>query len=134
MADHTLTTRELRAAAGALAELAQRELPVKASYAVGKNLRVFQEEASDADEERRKIVERHAEKDEDGKVVTKEQENGFQEPVFPDEEAEEKAQEEWNAVLDEEVEVKVHEVPLSYFGDVSLPPRLLAAVDFMIED
>lgn len=134
MPTHTLTTRELRNAAAALRELGQRELPVKASYAVGKNLRVFQQEASDADEERQRIVERHAEKGEDGKVVTKEQENGFQEPVFPDDEAEEKAQEEWNAVLDEEIEVRVHQVPLSYFGDVSLPARLLAVLDFMIKD
>ena len=49
--------------------MAQKNLPIKLSYAIGKNRDRFMEEYRRYDEERKKLCENYAEKDKDGKPV-----------------------------------------------------------------
>lgn len=87
-----------------LISLAGKKLPVRLSYAVSKNLRLLENEMKLIEKSRTELAEQHAEKDEEGKPVTKDGNYVFGENK-------EKFLEEYNEYLETEIELDPHRIP-----------------------
>ena len=115
-----------------LCMIGDKKLPIKISHAVGKNILKLQEELEAIEKARIKLVEQHAEKEEDGtcKIVDGHYELG---------DNEQKLNEEFMEFMNSEVEVAVYTVPeaiLETMEDVrydALTPVEVIALDFMLE-
>lgn len=121
-----------------LLKIAGKNLPVKVSYAIAKNIKVLNEEYKTIDEERIKLCEKYADKDEDGKSVKVEKE-GKEVYQFSDDN-EEKVNEEYKELLETEAELDIHKVSIEEFEkcDMSdrydiLNPSEYSVLEFMID-
>ena len=115
--------------ASKLKEVAQRQLPVKASYAIAKNINKIESELKIYNKEREKLIDKYAEKDEEGKIVSYENGNvKFKEDCI----------ELWNKNVDEllkiENEVEIHKFPISLLDNCHISAAELMAIDYMIEE
>lgn len=55
-----------------LSKLNNYELPIKLSYSIAKNIKIIDEELKIYTEERQKLINKYAEKDKDGNIITSE--------------------------------------------------------------
>lgn len=123
---------EIKSRHQSLCMIGNKKLPIKISYAVGKNIMELQKELESIEKARIKLVEQYAEKEEDGtcKVVDGHYELG---------DNEQKLNEEFMEFMNSETEITVHTVPeaiLETMEDVrydALTPAELIAIDFMLE-
>mgnify|MGYP001143139418 FL=1 len=67
-----LSNENLVNSIGVLSKLTQMELPIKLSYALSKNITKIDRELTVYNKERQKLIEKYGEKDEEGKLKTKE--------------------------------------------------------------
>lgn len=130
---------ELQGRLEGLYKVATKTLPVKVSYAVSKNIKILSEEFKILDEQRIKICENYADKDENGKAIQKEIENGKSIFVFSGDN-EKKVNEEYSELLSDEIEVAIHKVNASEFEKCEMSDRYdiltpveFSALDFMID-
>jgi len=114
-----------------LANLADKRLPYKLSYAISKNLSKFQDEMKLINEGKNRIVEEYALKDEDGRIKTKDDKYDFGDNK-------EVAESEYQSYMETETEVNILTVPMSVLEiedsrfDV-LTVAQIVALDFMME-
>lgn len=101
-----LTLRKVRTAAITLAGMDSKTYPAKMSYAFGVNRELFEREIRHVEEQRIKLCEQHAKKDEDGKAAIK---DGTYDMTAEENEA---CSREYNELLDSVVELPVRTVPL----------------------
>lgn len=124
------TNRKLLGMTATLNVISGKSLPIKASYAIAKNLTKIQSELDIFNKERTKLVDKFCKKDENGKPVIK---NG-------NFEVKQENLEEWNKNMNEllkiEVEIEPYKFSLNVFEgkDYELTPSELMAIDFMIEE
>lgn len=123
-----LTNERLVGDIAVLAQLKDKALPIKASYAIAKNIAHINSILKIYDEQRNKLLEKYVEKDDKGKVkVEKGQVTIKKESI-----------EQWNKDLQEfmgiENEVEIHTFPLSVLNDCKLSPAEFMAIDYMIEE
>lgn len=110
--------------------ISRKELPIKASYAIAKNLTKIEAELSVYNKERLKLIDKYAQKDEAEKVVA--DANG-QIVIKPE------CKEDWNREIQEllaiENDVAIHKFKVSDLKDCDiLSPSDLMLIDYMIED
>lgn len=99
-----LTIKDIYDLADGLAELSNKELPTKTAFRIARNQRKIAEEVKTADELRQKIVDKYKEKDtEDGVKIDKSKREDFKE--------------EFDELMDQEVEIKLCSFKLHEFGD-----------------
>ena len=123
-----LTNKEILEKVGMLGEISRKTLPVKVSYAIGKNIGKIESELKHYNNEREKIVDKYCEKDEKGKLKI---ENGNY--VIKDDE-----KENWNKDMkilqDIEVEFDVHKFKLEELNGYDMTASEMMCIDFMIEE
>lgn len=113
-----------------LAMVAQKNLPVRISYSITKNIRKIEKELEFYFNEKSKLVEKYSEKDENGKTIVGE--NGI---ITIAEEHIEIWNKEHMDLLNIDVDIKVHminEIDLLN-TNIDITPADLLAIDFMIE-
>lgn len=113
-------------------EIRKKQLPIKVSFAINKNMAALESTAKSYDAERTKIVNKYCEKDESGQLRT----NG-NEYVIADKEA---YGEEIKELLGIENEIRVHTVTLDELEKCdsgkfdALTPAELSLLEFMISE
>lgn len=124
-----LTNRKIVNTVNSIGIVGNRSLPIKASYAISKNLLKLEKEAEIYNLEREKLLDKYSEKDENGnRKVGK---NGN---VIIKKEHIEDWNREITELLDIEVEIDIHKFALAVLDHVEISPQELMAIDFMIEE
>ena len=110
----------------------KKQLPVKVSYAIGRNMKMLEPIANAHEAERMKIIEKYVEKDDKGEIIVR-----GNEVVLTDKEGYAR---EIGELLEIENEVQVHTIPFSLIEECDserfdvLTPAELSAMSFMIEE
>ena len=115
---HTLSNADLLSLQKALAGLSQIRLPVRASYAISRTVRLLEGALGAYEEARMRLIEEHAEADAEGRPQT----SGGR-YVLRDEGAFQAAHAE---LLGIETEAEVYTVPLDALAAVEIEPATLA--------
>lgn len=110
-----------------LSGVAQKQLPVKVSYAISKNISKIESELKVYDKERQKLIEKYGEKDEQDKVVVDEK----GQIKFKDKDSWDK---DIKALLDIENEIDIHKFSIDELNGFNISPAELQAIDYMIDD
>lgn len=110
-----------------LSGVAQKQLPVKVSYAISKNISKIESELKTYDKERQKLIEKYAEKDEKGKAIADEK----GQIKFKDKDGWDK---DIKALLDIENEIEVHKFSINELNGFNISPVELQAIDYMIDE
>ena len=123
-----LTNKEIIEKVGMLGEISNRKLPVKVSYAIGKNISKIESELKHYNKEREKIVDKYCEKDEEGNFKI---ENGNY--VIKENEIEN-----WNKDMKDlqeiVVEIDVHTFSIDMLNGYDMTASEMMCIDFMIEE
>lgn len=112
-----------------LGEISQKQLPVKVSYAIAKNIAKLELELNIYNKQREKLIEKYSIKDEKGKTIIDENKQiKLQEDHL----------EEWNKDIKEllaiENEVDIHKFSINALEGYSMTPAELRVIDYMIEE
>ena len=111
-----------------LRKLNNAELPVRVSYKLAKNIKSIDKELKIYEEEKQKLINKYGEKDEEGKLKTKE-----------DGSINITDTENWNKdikeLLDIEAEINIEKINIDELAksDLKLTPAELALIDYMIK-
>ena len=123
-----LTNKEIIEKVGMLGEISNRKLPVKVSYAIGKNISKIESELKHYNKEREKIVDKYCEKDEEGNFKI---ENGNY--VIKENEIEN-----WNKDMKDlqeiVVEIEAHKFNIDLLNGYDMTASEMMCIDFMIEE
>ncbi|NOW84272.1 hypothetical protein B0H39_003184 [Clostridium beijerinckii] len=124
-----ITNRELQSKVQVLSMLSNKQLPVKVSYAIAKNINSINKELKIVDSEKQKLIKDYALKNEHGEVKTE-----GNKILFPSDEKENECNEKYNELLDIEVDLDVREVNVNELlnSNVEFSPSELIELDFMI--
>lgn len=115
--------------AARLAEISKKQLPVKVSYAIAKNISKIESELKIYNKEREKLIQKHAELDEKGQI--KIEEDG--QVVFK-EGAKEQCEKDLKELLVIENEIDVHKFSIIELEGYSMTPAELMLIEYMIEE
>ena len=114
-----------------LGNLNNTKLPIKLAYAISKNINKIDIELKTYNDEKAKLINKYAEKDKEGKVISNEHGHII---------IEEKHKEDWNNDISEllsiENEIDIHKIQLDDLlnANYNISPAELSMIDFMIED
>ena len=112
-----------------LGDISQKELPVKVSYAIAKNLGKLEVELKTYNIEREKLLEKYSIKDDQGKTIADE---NNQIKLQPD------CIVNWNSDIKEllaiENEVDIHKFNIIALEGFNMTPADLMVIDYMIEE
>lgn len=124
-----LTNKTIVNNAMTIGAIATKELPVKVSYALAKNISKLEKELGIYNKEREKLIEKYSVKDENNKTVIDEN-NQIK--------IEDKYLEDWNKDLNElqdiEVEIDIHKFKLEELSGYNMTPAELISIEYMIEE
>ena len=126
-----LTIRKILNDTNVLVAISQKQLPIKVSYAISKNIKKLEKELKIYNDERQKLIDRYWIKDEEGNNVIDEN-NQFK---IADEHIET-----WNKEINElmniEVDIDIHKFNLDSLicGNYDMTPAELMIIDYMIEE
>ncbi len=124
-----LSNREMIEKLQSLKTVAQKELPVKASYAITKNYMKLQSELKPYFEQRKKLIDKYADKDENGSPKV-DRDGQYQ---FSGE-----GRGKWDKDMEDLLsiisEVPVHKFKLAELNGRDMSVAELSAIDYMIED
>ncbi|MDD7793702.1 hypothetical protein [Clostridium sp. 'White wine YQ'] len=116
--------------AAKLKEIAQKQLPIKVSYALAKNIAKIDSELKIYNKEREKLIDKYAEKDEKGNIIS--YENGNIKIKYDCIEDFNKDNKE---LLEIENEIEIHQFNFSLLdGYNNISAAELMAIDYMIEE
>ena len=127
----TLSNERIVNTINTLGELSNAKLPVKVAYAITKNINKINTELKAYNEEKVKLIDKYAEKDEKGKLKTNEIGNVI---------LKEEHIEDWNRDIAEllsiENEIDIHMINLDDLlnSNYNISPAELAAIEFMVEE
>lgn len=116
--------------ANVLGAISQKNLPIKVSYAIAKNIAKIEAEIKVYNKERQKLIEKYSVKDEEGKPLI--EDNSIK--IAPEH------IEDWNRdikeLLEIENEVDVHKFHISGLenSNCTMTPAELMLIDYMIEE
>ena len=114
-----------------LGNLNNTQLPIKLAYAISKNINKIDIELKTYNDEKVKLINKYAEKDKEGKVISDEHGHII---------IEEKHKEDWDNDISEllsiENEIDIHKIQLDDLlnANYNISPAELSMIDFMIED
>lgn len=106
---------EIRGRLEGLLKASEKTFPAKVNYAVAKNLKLLESEFKDLEEQRMKICESYADKDEDGKAKTKtvNTNNGETTVYVFSGDAQEQCNKEYGELLEGEIDLDIHTVDVA---------------------
>lgn len=116
--------------ANVLGAISQKNLPIKVSYTIAKNIAKIEAEIKVYNKERQKLIEKYSVKDEEGKPLI--EDNSVK--IAPEN------VEEWNSDIKEllaiENEVDIHKFYISELenSNCTMTPAELMLIDYMIEE
>lgn len=116
--------------ANVLGAISQKNLPIKVSYAIAKNIAKIEAEIKVYNKERQKLIEKYSVKDKEGKPLI--EDNSIK--IAPEN------VEEWNRdikeLLEIENEVDIHKFHISELenSNCTMTPAELMLIDYMIEE
>lgn len=126
---------EVRGRLEGLLKVADKTFPSKVNYAVAKNLKMLESEFKDLEEQRIKICESYADKDEDGKakIKTVKANSGETSMYVFSGGAQEQFNKEYTELLEEEIEVDIRTVDAAELDKCDESERfdIPSAVDYM---
>lgn len=114
-----------------LGNLNNSQLPIKLAYAISKNINKIECELKAYNTEKAKLIDKYAEKDEEGKLI----ENELGHVTIKEE-----CKEDWNKDITEllaiENEIDIHMIQLDDLlnSNYNISPAELSVIDFMIND
>ena len=114
-----------------LGNLNNTKLNIKLAYAISKNINKIDIELKTYNDEKAKLINKYAEKDKEGNVISDEHGHII---------IEEKHKEDWNNDISEllsiENEIDIHKIQLDDLlnANYNISPAELSMIDFMIED
>lgn len=112
---------------GVLTKLTNMELPIKLSYAISKNITKIDRELVAYNKEREKLIQKYGEKDEEGKLKTKE--DGTINILDI-----ESFNKDLKEILDIETEVDINLIDLEKVNvDINITPGEIMLVDYMFK-
>lgn len=125
-----ITNRELQSKVQVLNMLSNKQLPVKVSYAIAKNINTIDKELKIVEEEKMKLIREYALKDEHGNAKI---ENNVY--IFP-EGKEDECNKKYNELLDIEVELEIRDVNVNELlnSNIDFTPGELIELDFMLTE
>lgn len=111
-----------------LMEISRKELPIKVSYALAKNISKIEKELEIYNSERQKLLDKYCIKDEHGEnKVDENNQLKIQEEYLKD----------WEKDIKElqniELEIDIHKFKLEELNGYNMTPSELIAIDYMIE-
>lgn len=111
-----------------LMEVSRKELPIKVSYALAKNIAKIEKELEIYNSERQKLLDKYCIKDENGEnKIDKNNQLKIQEEYLKD----------WERDIKElqniELEIDVHKFKINELDGYNMSPSELMAIDYMIE-
>lgn len=123
-----LTNKKIANDSLILMEIARKELPIKVSYAIAKNIAKIEKELEIYNSERQKILDKYCVKDENGKnKVDENNQLKIQEKYLKD----------WEKDIKElqniDIEIDIHKFKLEELNEYKMTPSELIAIDYMIE-
>lgn len=126
-----MTNREMQGKVQILSNISNKQLPVKVSYAIAKNINSINKELKIFAEEKMKIIGEYALKDEHGNPKIKE--NKTYEFI---EDKEEECNSKYNELLDIEVELTIRQINVNDLlnSNVNFTPGELMELDFMLTE
>lgn len=124
-----LTNKKILTDAMTIGAISNKELPIKVSYALAKNISKIEKELEIYNKEREKLIEKYSVKDKNNKTVIDEN-NQIQ--------IQDECLEGWNKDIKElqdiEVEIDIHKFKLEELNGYNMTPAELMAIDYMIEE
>lgn len=123
-----LSNREIIENINALRGLSQKQLPIKVSYFVAKNISKIENELKVYEKERQKLLDKYAEKDDNGNMVLEGNNIKIEDT------------DNWNKdiqeLLDIEVDVKIHKLKRDDLlnANIDITPNELISIDYMIDE
>ena len=127
----TLSNERIVNTINTLGNLNNTQLPIKLAYAISKNINKIDIELKTYNDEKAKLINKYAEKDKEGNVISDEHGHII---------IEEKHKEDWNNDISEllsiENEIDIHKIQLDDLlnANYNISPAELSMIDFMIED
>lgn len=124
-----ITNQELLNSIPTLRKLSKEQLPIKISYTISKNIKNIEEELVVYEEERQKLIKKHAELDKEGKpkvndngnyVIKQENQLDFNGEVLE--------------LMSIETDVNISKIDLNALEGLKISPSELTSVNFMIEE
>jgi sulfur relay (sulfurtransferase) DsrC/TusE family protein len=112
-----------------LSQLSQKELPVKVSYAIAKNMVKLEVELKTYNSEREKLIEKYSQKDENGKTVI-----GENNQIKLQEDHLEDWKKDIKELLDIESDIDIHKFSVDTLEGFSMTPAEIMLIDYMIQD
>jgi len=109
---------EIRGIVEAIDKTANLKLPIKISYWLARTAKQLDPEFRAFEESRLKLIQAHAEKDDEGKVVPA----GEGQVKIVDAE---KFNEEYSEIADQEIEIKMDPIALDALGDIDIEPAVV---------
>lgn len=124
-----LTNKKILKDAMTIGAISNKELPIKVSYALAKNISKLEKELEIYNKEREKLIEKYSIKDKNNQTVI----DGNNQIQIKDE-----CLEDWNKDIKElqdiEVEIDIHKFKLEELNGYNMTPAELMAIDYMIEE
>ncbi|CEN87291.1 DUF1617 family protein [Paraclostridium sordellii] len=124
-----LTNKKILKDAMTIGAISNKELPIKVSYALAKNISKIEKELEIYNNEREKLIEKYSVKDENDKTVIDENNQIKIQDIYL---------EKWNKDIEElqniEVEIDIHKFKLEELNGYNMTPAELMAIDYMIEE
>lgn len=126
-----ITIRNILNDTNSLAVISQKQLPIKVSYAIAKNIKKLESELKIYNEERQKLIDQYCIKDNEGNNVIDENNN----LKIADEHLD-AWNKEINELMDIEVDIDIHKFNLDSLmnGNYDMTPAELMIIDYMIEE
>mgnify|MGYP000880616255 CR=1 FL=1 len=126
-----ITNRKLVENITLMRQISQKQLPVKVSYTLSRNISHINSAISLYDKERKKLLDKYAKKDEKGKFVLRSDGRSVE---FTSITAAKAFQKDLNTLLDIKADIDIRKIKLSDFGEVSFSAAELTVIDYMIEN
>ncbi|EPB8258608.1 hypothetical protein ACSW9Z_02280 [Clostridium perfringens] len=123
-----MTNKEILEKVNVLGEISLRKLPVKVSYAIGKNISKVERELKHYNKERQKLIEEYCLKEDDGTLKITDGNYDI------DPERLEYFNKEINELQEIEVEMNIHKFNIELLNGYEMSPGELMCIDFMIEE
>lgn len=124
-----LTTKKIVTDSMILMDISRKELPIKVSYALAKNIAKIEKELEIYNSERQKLLDKYCVKDENGQnKIDENNQLKIQEVYLKD----------WAQDIKElqniELEIDIHKFKIDELNGYNMAPSELIAIDYMIED
>lgn len=123
--------RKLVGEIGLIRQIAQKQLPVKASYTLLWNVDHIESALGLYEKERKKLLDKYAEKDKGGKYALLPDRKTVK---FKDTSSKDNFQGDMDVLLDIEADVDIKKLKLDDLGDAHFSVSELSAIEYMIDD